>query len=161
MTQNNVALRVQGMKPQDQVLILSQIAEARSTTARVFTAAQIAQLYLGFAIPPPKYIPDVLQKLKAKNLVTAAGAKGVWRRTPLGKQTCDKLLSEMDLVVLAAESVSGHAPSLGTATHPVIPPSLAPPKLIPGLRKFLETYPFDTNVFGMTRFPDVAGGSSG
>lgn len=37
--------------------------------------------------------------------------------------------------------------------------SLAPPALIEPLRKFLAEHPFDTNVFGMTRFPNAQAGT--
>lgn len=45
---------------------------------------------------------------------------------------------------------------LGGYSHPVLPTSLAPPELLPALHDFLAAHPFDTNVFGMTRFPSDA-----
>jgi hypothetical protein len=45
-------------------------------------------------------------------------------------------------------------PNLGATRHPVVPPSLAPPDLVGPLHDFFARYPFETNVFGMTRFPD-------
>lgn len=37
--------------------------------------------------------------------------------------------------------------------YSVIPPTLAPPHWQIGIRRFLEQFPFETNVFCMTRFP--------
>jgi hypothetical protein len=68
-----------------------------------------------------------------------------------------QLVGDMDLAALAAEA-SAHGTELGSAPHPVIPPSLAPPALIGPLRKFLEDHPFDRNVMGMTRFADTSPG---
>lgn len=63
-------------------------------------------------------------------------------------------MGEMDLVQLVAESSALRAPGFGLALHPTIPPTLAPPELLNPLSRFLANHPFDTNVFGMTRFPD-------
>jgi hypothetical protein len=60
----------------------------------------------------------------------------------------------MDFAALHAEAVSESAPTFGQALHPVISPVLAPPELLQPLRGFLESHPFERNVFGMTRFPD-------
>jgi hypothetical protein len=42
---------------------------------------------------------------------------------------------------------------LGHALHAVIPPTLAPNAWPPGIKTLLDHYPFDTNLFCMTRFP--------
>jgi hypothetical protein len=60
----------------------------------------------------------------------------------------------MDLAALIAETAQATATLLGDTRHPVIPPSLAPPVLLGPLQDFLDRYPFERNVFGMTRFPD-------
>ena len=67
----------------------------------------------------------------------------------------------MDLAVLMAETSSPAATLLGDTPHPVVPPSLAPPGLLKPLHAFLQQYPFERNVFGMTRFPDKAAGGKG
>jgi hypothetical protein len=66
------------------------------------------------------------------------------------------MLSEIDMAALVAEAASTGAPLLGHAHHSVVSPALAPPGLVGPLSRFLESNPFDTNVFGMTRFPDEA-----
>jgi len=63
----------------------------------------------------------------------------------------------MDLAALVAETTQPAAAVLGATAHPVIPPSLAPPVLVGPLHEFLSEYPFERNVFGMTRFPNSAG----
>jgi hypothetical protein len=65
----------------------------------------------------------------------------------------------MDLKVALSEAATGPGPALGRLTHALVDPTWAPADLIPPLSQFLETYPFDTNVFAMMRFP-VSSGSS-
>jgi hypothetical protein len=87
-------------------------------------------------------------------LTRVKGASGTaWKLTPEGKGQAEDLATDMDLAVLLTEASGPAATLLGETEHPVIPPSLAPPALIKPLHAFLEEYPFETNVFGMTRFP--------
>jgi hypothetical protein len=87
-------------------------------------------------------------------LTRVKGASGTaWKLTPEGNGQAEDLATNMDLAVLLAEASGPAATLLGDTVHPVIPPSLAPPALIKPLHAFLEEHPFDTNVFGMTRFP--------
>jgi hypothetical protein len=64
------------------------------------------------------------------------------------------MFRDIDLAALVAEAASERPSLLGSTTHPLIPPALAPPELLHALRAFLDDHPFDSNVFGMTRFPD-------
>jgi hypothetical protein len=73
--------------------------------------------------------------------------------TPHGIGKVLSLASDVDLAALAAESADSMPSLLGATVHPVVPPSLAPPVLIEPLREFLAEFPFERNVFGMTRFP--------
>jgi hypothetical protein len=81
--------------------------------------------------------------------------RGDYKITPLGKVTIGHLISQLDLPALEAEAASYGGTRLGQALHTTVPPSLAPPALIEPLQKFLVEHPFDTNVFGMTRFPQL------
>jgi len=99
----------------------------------------------------------VLSGLKRDKLVTSLkGRRGAWKLTPEGRAKSEELATDMDLAALEAEAAAPSIALLGDTPHPVIPPHLAPPQLIGPLRGFLDDYPFDTNVFGMTRFPAKA-----
>jgi hypothetical protein len=87
-------------------------------------------------------------------MITPLKAHGGWRLTPLGRSKSTELISDMDLTALVAEASLRGGPDFGSAVHPAIPPSFAPPGLLGPLRQFIREHPFDTNVFGMTRFPD-------
>jgi hypothetical protein len=70
-------------------------------------------------------------------------------------------MTDIDLAVLLAEAGEPAVTVLGETAHPVVPPSLAPPALLKPLHTFLQEYPFERNVFGMTRFPSkTAGGKA-
>jgi hypothetical protein len=66
----------------------------------------------------------------------------------------------MDAQSLIAEAGHAKAPSLGSTALSLVPPTLAPPALLEPLRRFLTDHPFETNVFGMTRFPTTRAGVS-
>ena len=62
-------------------------------------------------------------------------------------------------MALIAEGATENAPLLGRTATALVPFTLAPPALVQPLRGFLADHPFDTNVFGMTRFPDTKAGT--
>jgi hypothetical protein len=81
------------------------------------------------------------------------GTRASWKLTPHGNLRVGELTTDMDRAALAAEVAHPEVTVFGHTAHPVIPPSLAPPALIGPLRDFLAEFPFERNVFGMTRFP--------
>jgi hypothetical protein len=149
---NSMGVRLQMMSHIEQALVLSRLAQAHSLNG-CFTSKQLGNMFDDSALPKPSNVSDVIGKLRGKKYITKANITGCWTITPLGRQASLGLLSDMDLAALGAESSSGSS-LLGQVAHTVVLPALAPPKLIPGLHKFLEDHPFEKNVFGMTRFPD-------
>lgn len=160
MADHNVGIRVQRMASQDQALVLARLVEGRTTNG-VIAPRDLEKIFYEVSLPAPRNIWRLLDSLKSKGLVAPGEKNGQWRLTPLGRHKSQELLSDIDLAALAAESTSSQGPLLGKAIHAVIPPVLAPPALIPGLRRFLSEHPFETNVFGMTRFPDAELAPSG
>jgi hypothetical protein len=108
-------------------------------------------------LPRPANMSQVLASLakaKVKLVTKIKGGYGTaWKLTPEGRWQAEALTTDMDLAVLMAEAGRPAATLLGDTVHPVVPPSLAPPELLKPLHAFLEEYPFERNVFGMTRFP--------
>lgn len=96
--------------------------------------------------------------LEKNGILSRLKAQGSWRLTPKGLALSQTLSSDIDLAMLNAEMAAVGGSDLGHAHHPLIPPSMAPPELVGPLASFLEAHPFDTNVFGMTRFPDEQDG---
>jgi hypothetical protein len=138
----------------EQVLVVGRLAEARSESGR-FAPSEVDALFDDLGLPRPAKVSNVLAHLERRSYVgRLKSARGSWRLSPSGHAKCLELTSELDLAALSAEAMAYQAPSFGHSLHPLIPPSLAPPELLPALRTFLDSHPFDSNVFGMTRFPD-------
>jgi hypothetical protein len=86
---------------------------------------------------------------------------GVWALTPLGEERVLELFGALDPNALAPQLEGLPGAEFGHELHTIIPPSLAPIRWAAGIERLLKEYPFDTNVFCMTRFPkdedDVVG----
>jgi hypothetical protein len=152
---DTVGVRVQNLATKWQVLTLARIAQGRSATGR-FSILELAALFEDTGLPQPGNIHATVGTLLADKLLVrhGSGRGATYRLTPIGVARSIELASDMDLAALVAEEATTGLPSLGATGHPTIPPSLAPPDLVGPLREFFERHPFETNVFGMTRFPD-------
>lgn len=148
-----VGLQVQGLPINDQALVLAVLAAARAEGAG-FTPVSLTALFLDLSLPPPSRVHNTVAALQRATYVTRGLERGTWLVTPRGRAHAASLVEGIDLAILAAEAASTGT-ELGSAPHPVILPSLAPPALIGPLRDFLRDHFFDQNVMGMTRFPDV------
>ncbi len=152
----SIGLRVQELPLADSTLVVSLLAASRSDQNR-FAPQDVDGLFTAIAIPGPPRVSNVLAGLERQGLLRRAAGRGrVWMLTPRGRARVDELTSQMDRAVLVAEA-GAHGTQLGGQAHTVVPPSLAPPGLTGVLHKFLEQFPFETNVFGMTRFASDEG----
>ncbi len=148
---SSVGLRVQELPLSDSTLVLAQLASQRGDDRR-FAAQDVDFLYSEIAVPGPAKTSNVFANLERNGYLTRNSGRGrVWAVTPKGLARVQSLVSDMDLTALVAEAQS-HGTQLGGQQHTVVPPTLAPPGLIPALARFLEQFPFESNVFGMTRF---------
>lgn len=152
---DTVGVRVQTLPTKSQVLTLARVAQGRSDTGR-FSIPSLAALFEDTGLPQPGNIHATVRVLVGEKLLVqrSSGRAATYRLSPVGMARSTELASDMDLAALLAEGGTSGLPSLGATGHPMIPPSLAPPDLVGPLREFFERHPFDTNVFGMTRFPD-------
>lgn len=151
---HSVALRLQRLDSQVQALVLAALAADRADD-KVVTPAAVLQMFHNFAVPAPAKIGNTFASLKTKKLLTSVPGNGRYKVTPAGHERVAEYMSGLDLVALTAEAASSNAPVFGQTQLALVPPTLAPPALVQPLRGFLEEHPFDTNVFGMTRFPDA------
>jgi hypothetical protein len=150
-----VGLRLQALVPRDQVLALARLAETRSPNG-LFAVGDIDELFDQIALPPPPRTRDTVSALVNDRLLhrdRRVGRPRINKLTPEGRRRAQALASDMDLRAVLLE-VGHSVGALGDTPHPEIPPSLAPPDLIKPLRHFFESFPFESNVFGMTRFPE-------
>lgn len=158
-THDPVALRVQRLDLQMQTLVLGQLAASRAEGG-TFSSAVVTQLFHDFALPAPPRITNAFAALTTKKLFTKQPQRGVYKVTPTGQAKVREQMTGLDLVALVAESAHENAPVFGRTEHALVPVHLAPPALVQPLRGFLAEHPFDTNVFGMTRFPDAKAGTA-
>jgi hypothetical protein len=142
----------------DQTLALAQLQADRSQDA-TFTPSSISRLFEDFALPSPAKIGNTFASLAEKGLLVKLAGHGSYKVTPAGRDKVARELSGLDLVTLIAEGAIGNAPVLGQTVHALVPYTLAPPSLVQPLRGFLADHPFETNVFGMTRFADAKAGT--
>ena len=151
--EHNVGVRLQTLPAQDQTIALARLAEARVGGA--FGSNVIRCLYVEMSLPVPTNVSDVIGKLAKKGLMIQVGSNPVvWRLTPLGRRRSQDLMSDIDLAAVAAEAAASGAAIFGRSAHSLLPPTLAPLDLIPTLHQFLAKFPFETNIFAMTRFPE-------
>ncbi|OBH34275.1 hypothetical protein A5692_13300 [Mycobacterium sp. E342] len=118
----------------------------------------MAAMFENLGLPGPSKIANAFASLSKAGLITKAGGQGLYRITPLGRHHSNSVVTESELHELLAETQSYGGALLGAVVHTLVPPTLAPPAIVAPVTQFTETYPFDLNVFGMTRFPDDSGG---
>ncbi len=146
-----VGLRVQELPLLDSTLVLAQLSGQRADDGR-FGVQDVDTLFSEIAVPGPAKTSNVFANLEKSGHLTRLKGRGrVWAVTPKGSARAQSLVSHMDLAALLVEA-NTHGTQLGGQAHTVVPPTLAPPGLTPALRSFLEQHPFESNVFGMTRF---------
>lgn len=153
----SVAVRVQLLGIADQTLALARIVEARSNGS-IIRPRDVAAMFENLGLPGPSTIANAFASLSKAGYITKAGGQGLYRITPLGRHHSNSVVTESELHELLAETQSYGGALLGAVVHTLVPPTLAPPAIVVPVTKFTETYPFDLNVFGMTRFPDESGG---
>jgi hypothetical protein len=140
-------------------LTIARLVQARAEVG-LFGPGAVDALFDDIGLPRPAKTSNILASLEKKKLLTRVKkghAGATWKLTPEGKGQAEALATDMDLAVVMAEASSPVVALLGDTPHPEVPPSLAPPGLLKPLHAFLEKYPFERNVFGMTRFPGKAG----
>lgn len=154
-----VALRLQRLGLQEQVLVLGHLAASRSED-QTFSPAAVTRLFDEFALPQPGKIGNVFGALATKKYFVKQPRRASYKVTPAGQARVGEQMTSLDIVALVAESAHQNAPVLGRLEHALVPVHMAPPGLIHALRGFLADHPFETNVFGMTRFPDAKAGTA-
>lgn len=139
------------------MLVVGELAGLRNGDGW-FTTKDVEQLFETLRLTPPA-VAQTLNNLskKEKDLVTKRTKPPPWALTPKGRKTAHELLGDIDPAKLEAQFAEIPGAELGEARHTTLPPTFAPPEWSAGIAKLLETYPFETNVLCMTRFPHEGG----
>jgi hypothetical protein len=152
----DVPLQIQQLRQSnDRVLALAELVSQRAEGGWA-APVEINAAFEAFRLPPPSNTSQALAQLRTRGLVVRRRNGGGWALTPKGRQALVELLGESTLTVPGPTDFSSGA-QLFHAIHALIPPFFAPVKWATGIKAFLQRYPFDNNVFCMTRFPSADG----
>jgi hypothetical protein len=117
-----------------------------------FGARQINELYEALRVPAPKNTRAALTNLSRRGLVLRRDAGG-WSLTPLGNERAISLIGDLDPAQVSIALGGSPSAVFGSAQHTLIPPELAPIQWVGPIKRLLDQFPFERNVFCMTRFP--------
>lgn len=118
-----------------------------------FTPGQIADMFELLRLPRPGNVSQSLAALRGKGRVVRRRTGSGWSLTPEGRAAVTGLIEDFDVTAVEAEIAVVGSAELQQAQHPLIPPELAPVRWAVPISRLLAQYPFDSNVFCMTRFP--------
>lgn len=141
-------------RSEDRVLVVGDLAGLRNGD-RWFLPKQVDDLHEALRVPAPKNTRATLTRLGAGGLVVRRKAGG-WSLTPRGRERAISLVGELDPAQVALAMASTPGAEFGSAQHSLIPPELAPVQWVRPIKRLLEQFPFEQNVFCMTRFPAEA-----
>lgn len=134
----------------DRVLLGSAIVGMRNGDG-FFKPPAVLTFFDALRVPRPANIHRDLGLLESSNLVRRYGLS--WSVTPVGRNAVQEHLQEFDEAELSAFLQGTPGSFLANERHLVIPAELAPPKWLPAIERLTQRFPFETNVFLMTRFP--------
>jgi hypothetical protein len=153
VTDTSFGLQVQQLtRVTDRVLVLGKVAGDRAEGGW-FAPVDVARLLEALHLPPTK-VSNALARLRDDHLVVRQGGGQGWALTPLGLEKVRELFGDVDHVAVAAALVGSPGAEFAHVRHSVLDPAFAPPRWSAGIKRLLERYPFDTNVFCMTRYPE-------
>lgn len=145
-------MAVQHLRPIQRVLVLGWVAGIRNERGW-FEPADVVALFDALRLPRPSRIGRSLAQLRGVQLVRA-GDNGSWSVTPMGDAKIAELMGQVDFGELSAELVGAPGADFASALHTTIAPPFAPARWQAGIGRLLGRFPFEQNVFCMTRFPD-------
>lgn len=134
----------------DRVLVLGHVAGLRNSDGW-FGPREVNVLGEALRLPRLGNVSETLSRLESRSLVRRRGSGG-WSLTPLGRQTALELVGGIAVDRVLAEDVSSLGAELGQGRWPLIPPEFAPQQWVDPVHAMLDEFPFDANVFCMTRY---------
>lgn len=134
----------------ERVLLAAAIVGLRNGDG-LFKPPSLLYFFDALRVPRPANIHRELTSLEKKDLVRRLGK--FWSLTPVGRVAVQDHLQLFDSAELKAYLAGTPGSLLGNEKHIVIPAELAPTKWLPAIERLLQEFPFETNVFLMTRFP--------
>jgi hypothetical protein len=118
-----------------------------------FSTSDLLSLYERLRIPRPANASSTLGRWRKSGHVTSRTDTPPWSLTPTGQHQATELIGGFNYEEIGAELADTPGAEFAHEKHSVIPPSFAPPRWQPGITRLLARFPFENNVFCMTRFP--------
>lgn len=150
------ALTVQQLpRGSDRVLVLSDVA-ARRAADGWFRSAELSDLFIQFRIPLPGNPSQQLADLGRQGHVIRHPSQRpvAWSVTPRGRARVLELTAGLPAVIADEGLLEVPGATVAEVAHPLVPHSMAPMGLVSEVSRFLRRWPFDSNVFCITRFPE-------
>jgi hypothetical protein len=104
-------------------------------------------------LPSPGNVSQATGLLRDAGLMVRRRDGAGWSLTPVGHDGLSALLEDFDIETIEAEIAVVGGAELQQTQQPLIPPQLAPVRWAVPIRRLLNEFQFDRNVFCMTRFP--------
>lgn len=123
-----------------------------------FSGGQIVAFEEALRLPTAKRLTQDLSRLLGRGLMMKRAKAPQWSVTPKGRHEAAQLIGAFDYALIEAELIGTPGAEYADARHTVIPPQFAPGPWQRAIASFLDHFPFETNVFCMTRFPKANGG---
>lgn len=133
------------------VLVIAETVALRNGTKH-FRVGEINATFDGLNLPRASNISARLAELR-KDRLTVKKPDGRWALTPLGRVAASEFVGQLDVKAIEIEMAFLPGANLGHAVHSVISPNFAPQKWAEPIARLLSEFPFERNVFCMTRYP--------
>lgn len=154
-THSSFGLLLQTLTIEERVLAVATVAAANGEDGS-FTAAQATVVFDKVWVPRPGNIHERLAVLEKEHFVRRATKPRHWAVTPLGREAVRKILSDLDVRAIEAQLNAVPGSEFAHVRHTLVTPAFAPIKWITSINRLPEHFPFEQNVFLMTRFPESA-----
>lgn len=144
---NRLGLQQLGSKSA-QTLVVAQLA-ALANYEGWFSAREVTDLFERLRVPAPGNVAQELARLQTKGDLYKRTTKPPWSLTPAGDLRVIQLMGQIS----DAPAVASPGVELEGGRHQFIPPGLAPKVWLPALERLNQKFPFERNIFLITRYP--------
>lgn len=120
-----------------------------------FKTSEIQDFLEALHVPKLSNASATLGNLRTSSLVTSRTNSKPWSLTPVGREEARALMGSFSFEQISAELAETPGALFADVKHSVVSPLFAPHEWQRGIEQLMERYPFETNVFCMTRFPKL------
>ncbi len=114
----------------------------------------MADVFQAFRVPHDRRnTARDLKRLKADRLVIYDEKRKRWALSAEGNERVKEIVDAVDLAAIQPELTRLPGVEFSHALHTLLPSGLAPPKWAAAIKRLHDRFPFERNVFCMTRFP--------